>query len=451
MNKKILLIEDDASGRELALFNLKKAGYIVEAAANGSQGLDALKNQPFDLVVTDVEMPGISGIDVLKEIKKQYPSVPVIIITAYANVEMAVEAMKLGAEDFLGKPFGRDHLLLIVKRALEQNQLRVELNSLRIAASGIERPIIYCSKEMSQTLDLTDKFAKSDASVLITGQSGTGKELIARRIHVQSPRAAGPFVPVNLAAVPAELVESELFGHSKGAFTGATTHRTGKFRQASGGTIFLDEIAELPMPLQGKLLRVLQEKVVDSLGSDTPTLIDVRVVAATNRDLEEEIKKGNFRSDLFYRVNVVQVPIPKLSQRTDDIEPLTHHFIQHFALGRTLEIPEEMIGALKQHSWPGNIRELENVCQRLVLLAPKETVRLEDLPFSAAGDLPPQNPTFFTDFILPKEGLSLVDLEKSIIEKVLTLQNRNVSKAAIYLKIPRHILAYRMEKFGIPK
>ena len=449
MSAKILIIEDDTSGRELAVFNLSRAGYDVTAARDGNEGLHLLEEQTFNLVITDVKMPGISGIDVLRKIRAEYIELPVIIITAYANVTLAVDAMKLGAADFLGKPFSRDHLLLVVEKALKHQELASEINTLRISAGGIERPILFQSAVMSDIIQMTDRFAASDASVLVTGNSGTGKELIARRIHTRSGRASGPFVPINLAAMPENLIESEMFGHKKGAFTGAVNDRPGRFKQANGGTIFLDEIAELPLMLQGKLLRALQEKTIDSLGSDTPTAVDVRVVAATNRDLAEEVEAGRFRADLYYRINVVQIHVPPLKDRPEDIELLARHFISRFAEGRTMELPESVVAAMRAHHWPGNIRELENVCQRLALLTPGDVVRVEDLPFAPSATS--ASAVLLDNIPLPSEGISLFDLEKNIIEKALHLQNRNVSKTASWLKIPRHVLAYRMEKYGIEK
>jgi DNA-binding NtrC family response regulator len=449
MSAKILIIEDDASGRELAVFNLSRAGYDVTAARDGNEGLQLLAEQTFNLVITDVKMPGISGIDVLRKIRAEYIELPVIIITAYANVTLAVDAMKLGAADFLGKPFSRDHLLLVVEKALKHQALASEINTLRISAGGIERPILFQSAVMNDIINMTDRFAASDASVLVTGNSGTGKELIARRIHSRSERASGPFVPINLAAMPENLIESEMFGHKKGAFTGAVSDRPGRFKQANGGTIFLDEIAELPLMLQGKLLRALQEKTIDSLGSDTPTAVDVRVVAATNRDLAEEVEAGRFRADLYYRINVVQIHVPPLKDRPEDIELLARHFINRFAEGRTMELPESVVAAMRAHHWPGNIRELENVCQRLALLTPGDVVRVEDLPFAPSATS--ASAVLMDNIPLPSEGISLFDLEKNIIEKALQLQNRNVSRTASWLKIPRHVLAYRMEKYGIEK
>ncbi|MFY0532930.1 sigma 54-interacting transcriptional regulator [Nannocystis pusilla] len=285
--------------------------------------------------------------------------------------------------------------------------------------------------------------ARAAAPVLVTGESGTGKELIARRVHTRSPRHAGPFVAVNCAAIPAELLESELFGHVRGAFSGALRDRPGRFRQADGGTLFLDEVAELPAPLQAKLLRVLQERVVDVVGSDVPVPVDVRVIAATNRD------PGDLRGDLLYRLRVVEIELPPLRERVEDIPQLVRHFVARFAGGRDVEIPEDVLADMSSRTWPGNVRELENACERAVILCSGEVLRVEDLPprtaaapaVAAGGDewLP----------ALPEDGLSLVDLEKRVIERVLALKRGNITQAAAYLRVPRHVLSYRMEKYGL--
>ncbi|MFH2010426.1 MAG: sigma-54 dependent transcriptional regulator [bacterium] len=449
----ILFIEDDPSGRELGLFNLKKAGYQVEGAVDGVQGLEQFDPARHDLVITDVKMPGLSGLDVLRRIKERAPDVPVLVITAYGNVDVAVDAMKAGAFDFIGKPFNRDHLLLTVGKALESHNLRREVRALRIQTSGVERPIIYRSAVMGQLLETVDRVAASEATVLITGESGTGKELIARRIHVRSARAEKPFVELNCAAVPAELLESELFGHEKGAFTGATRSREGKFRRASGGTIFLDEIAELPQPLQGKLLRVLQERVVDVVGSDNPVSVDVRVIAATNQDLGQRIEAVQFREDLYYRLNVVELRAPPLRDRPDDLEPLLEHFVTQLAAGRELSVPPDLLEALQGMDWRGNVRELQNVCERLVILARGDELSAADLPprVLRAGPGGPVAEGGVLDHwpTLPPEGLSLIELERRVIERVLELKEGNVTQAARYLGVPRHILTYRMEKYGI--
>ncbi len=449
----ILLIEDDASGREIGIFNLEKAGFRVDGAASGEQGLALFDPKKHDLIITDVRMPGISGMDILREIQKRKKTLPVIVITAYANVELAVEAMKAGASDFIGKPFSRDHLLLTVEKALEKYRLVQEVQGLRIQARGIERPIIFESEKMQRVIETSDRVAKSDATVLITGGSGTGKELIARRIHIKSERAVGPFVPVNAVAMPSELIESELFGHEKGSFTGASNARLGRFRRADKGSIFLDEISELPAALQAKMLRVLQEKVVDAVGADKPISVDVRIIAATNKDLETEVIAGTFRQDLLYRLNIVNIEVPPLDSRPEDIEPLAKHFIEKHGQGREHYLTKGAMDALASRPWPGNVRELENICQRLVILAESDEIGKENIP-SVKGANPNGSLGAFGNMAwppLPDSGLSLVDLEKSVIERVLTQKKGNVSQSAAYLGVPRHVLAYRMEKYGIPK
>lgn len=448
MTETILLIEDDPSGRELGLFNLKKAGYQAEAAEDGTAGIERFDPARHDLVITDVKMPGLSGLEVLERVKERSPETPVIVITAYGDVELAVQAMKSGAADFIGKPFNRDHLLLAVQKALEGRRLRREVRELRIRASGVERPIIYRSALMAKLLETADRVAASEATVLLRGESGTGKELVARRIHVRSGRAEGPFVELNCAAVPAELLESELFGHEKGAFTGAVRARSGKFRRAVGGTIFLDEIAELPLALQSKLLRVLQERVVDVVGGDTPVEVDVRVIAATNQDLSQRLADGKFREDLYYRLNVVELVLPPLRDRVEDVEPLLEHFIARLAEGRELSAPPPVLEALRAREWRGNVRELRNVCERLVVLAQGDELSLDDLPQTAPGRGASNDPLEGWP-PLPPDGLSLIELERRVIERVLALKSGNVSQAARYLGVPRHILTYRMEKYGI--
>ena len=453
MTTRILFIEDDPAGREVGLFNLRKAGYEVTEAQDGAQGLSLYANRDFDLVITDLKMPGVSGMDVLREIKKRTPQMPVIVITAYGNIDRAVEAMKLGAHDFIGKPFNRDHLLLAVEKAIESSALTKEVAELRIKVSGVERPIVYESKTMHKLLETADRVAASEATVLITGESGTGKELLARRVHVRSARARGPFVALNCAAVPKELLESELFGHAKGAFTGATKDRLGRFRQARGGTMFLDEVAEIPIEMQGKLLRVLQERVVDVVGMDTPVPVDTRVIAATNKDLRQRIGEGSFREDLYFRLNVIELNIPPLRERIDDIKPLVEHFVDQQSGSRELGVPETLLLELRQMPWPGNARELENICERLTILAKGDELSMADLPPLAKSRQEREAPTGSGPLgewpELPPEGLSLMELERRVIERVLERKRWNIAQAARYLEVPRHILTYRMEKFGI--
>ena len=445
--QRILLIEDDASGRELAAFNLRGAGYHVDEAVSGEKGI-SLFSPAHDLVITDIRMPGLSGLEVLGRIRQTTPDVPVVVITAYGSVDVAVGAMRSGAYDFLEKPFQRDQLLLTVARALENRALRAEVRTLRRSASGVERPIVACSDAMLRQLEIADRVAPTDATVLITGETGTGKELLARRIHARSRRAEGPFVAVNCAAVPPELIESELFGHEKGAFTGAHRARKGRFRQAQGGTLFLDEVGEMPHPLQGKLLRALQERVVDVIGADTPQAVDVRVVAATNQSLEARVAEGVFRQDLLYRLNAMEIHIPPLRDRPEDIEALAQHFLQAFSADGEGTLSRELLSEMQRRPWPGNVRQLENACERLTILASGGNLRVEDLPPVAdAEPRTPSEPSEWPD--LPAEGLGLVDLEKRVIERVLRSKGGNVSQAAAYLRVPRHILTYRMTKYGI--
>ncbi len=453
MAGRILFIDDDRAGREVALFNLRKAGYEVTPASDGQEGLAFFSLEKFDLVITDVKMPGISGIDVLKKVRAQAPDVPVLVITAFGNVETAVEAMKEGAYDFIGKPFHRDQLLLSVEKAFDRRNLAAENRALRIRAGGVGREIISVSPAMRRVLEIADRVAGTDATVLVTGESGTGKEAVARRIHMHSRRVEGPFVAVNCAAIPGELLESELFGHARGAFTGAVRDRAGRFRQASGGTLFLDEIGEIPLPLQAKLLRTLQERVVDVVGGDRPVDVDVRIVAATNRDLPERIREGTFREDLYYRLNVVEVRVPPLRERPEDIPSLVEHFMRELSADRELTVPAAVMEELKSRPWPGNVRELKNACERMAILCRGSEASMEDLPLPSKGrdgesggaaeaggeTWPP----------LPPEGLSLVDLEKKVIERALRLKGGNITQAAAYLRVPRHILVYRIEKYGI--
>jgi len=466
---RVLVAEDDLSGLELACFNLRKAGYEVDGAGDGREALDAFARAPHDVVVTDMKMPRLSGMELLRAVKERAPDTAVIVVTAYGSVDKAVEAMKAGADDFIGKPFNRDHLLIAVEKALERRRLQMEVRSLRIRASGVERPIVYVSQAMAHLLETCDRVAVSDASVLITGESGTGKELIARRIHVRSPRAEAPFVALNCAAMPAELLESEMFGHERGAFTGATRSRRGRFRQADGGTLFLDEIGDMDLGLQAKLLRVLQEGAVDVVGRDEPIRVDVRVLAATNQDLQALIQDGRFREDLFYRLNVVDLRVPPLRERVEDIPVLVRHFVEALTSGRDVGVPHSVLAQMQARPWPGNVRELENACERMVILCEGDELSAADLPLQpgsaegaassvAVGDRAAAEDASARASAdsggsawppLPPDGLSLVELERSVIHRVLEAKGWNVAEAARYLRVPRHILTYRMEKYSI--
>ncbi len=446
---RILFIDDDLGGRQMAAYNLRKAGHAVTEAEDGLQGLRHFAESPPDLVITDVRMPGLSGVQVTAKIHEQAPEALIVVITAFGNIETAVTAMRAGAYDFVLKPFSREQMLIVVDKALAHRALAQENKLLRRKVRGIERPMIYVSEAMQATVQMADRVATSDATALVTGQSGTGKELIARRIHARSAREQGPFVPVNCAAIPESLVEAELFGHEKGAFSGADRARAGRFRQAEGGTLFLDEVAELPLQTQVKLLRVLQESVVDVLGSDVPVAIDVRVITATNKDLRAEVEAGRFREDLYYRLNVVEIEVPPLRARSEDIPRLVEYFVAAFSKGREIRLSDEVLSSLIRRPWPGNVRELKNACERMVVLCPGAELSTDVLvPIKPRRDQPAsQGP--WAD--LPPDGLSLLDLERTLIERVLALKNGNLSEAARYLRVPRHILVYRVEKYGIPR
>jgi len=442
----VLLIDDDDSLRRVTEYTLHEAGYRVLTAANGEEGLRLFALEKPPVVITDIQMPGLSGYEVLKRIKAEEPETLVIVITAFGSVEKAVEAMKLGAYDYLTKPFSRDELRLTVGKALSYRGLQQE--NLRLKEELSDRVdfahLVGISDGMQQVFDMVRRVAASEATVLVTGESGTGKELIARAIHHGSERHDAPFVPVNCAAIPADLLESELFGHLRGSFTGAVKDRKGKFELADGGTLFLDEVGELPLELQPKLLRALQEREIEPVGG-TPRRIDVRVVAATNRDLEEAMGEGAFREDLYYRLAVIPVHLPPLRLRRDDIPLLVLHFLQKHG-GSGVRVEEPALASLAAYDWPGNVRELENAIERMLILRRGETIGVGDLPPKVRGE---GRPAAGGVLNLPEEGYSLDELEKEAVEEALRRCGGNQTKAAAFLRIPRHVLIYRMEKFGI--
>jgi two-component system NtrC family response regulator len=439
----ILFIDDDDTGRDVAVYNLRKAGLEVDDAANGAAGLARFDPDRHGVVITDLKMPEVDGMQVLERVQALAPEVPVVVITAFGSIDRAVAAMRRGAWDFVEKPFSRDRLELTARRALEASRLRSDNRRLR--ARGVERPINATSAAMKEVVDLVDRVAPTNATVLVTGESGVGKELVARRLHARSRRAAGPFVAMSCSTIPSELLEAELFGHAKGAFTGSIKAREGRFRKASGGTLLLDEVGEMAADLQVKLLRVLQEGVVDPVGADEPVAVDVRIVAATNRRLHEMVAEGAFREDLYYRLNVIHIEVPPLRERRDDIGVLARTFLAEFGGGRELLLPAEVETALVQRPWRGNVRELRNVCERLAILSPGDRVRLEDLP----RDTIPQDASRWLD-MLP-EGLSLIDLEAQVIQHTLEARDGNITQAARALGVPRHVLAYRIEKYGLKR
>jgi two-component system NtrC family response regulator len=448
----ILLIDDDQSLRRVTEFTLHEAGYRVITAADGAEGLRLFGRENPALVITDIQMPGLSGYEVLKKVKEQSPAALVIVITAYGTVEKAVEAMKLGAYDYLTKPFSRDELTLTVGKALAYEGLREENRKLReeLTDKADFSRLVGMSESMREVFALVRKVAASEATVLIGGESGTGKELVARAIHSGSERQGGPFVAVNCAAIPRDLLESELFGHARGAFTGAIKERKGKFEQAEGGTLFLDEVGDLPLDLQPKLLRALQEREIEPVGG-APRRIDVRLVAATNRDLEAALADGSFREDLYYRLAVIPLHLPPLRERRDDIPLLVRHFLDKHGEKTPIVCSDATLAALADYDWPGNVRELENAVERMLILRRGESIELEDLPPKIRRPRPLGATPVAGVLNLPVEGYSLEDLEKEAVLEALRRNDWNQTRAAAFLRIPRHTLLYRMEKYDLRK
>ena len=447
---RVLVIDDDSSFREVMLFHLQEEGIEADSAPDGARGLKTFDPAVHHVVVTDLKMPRMDGMAVLRKIKERSPSTVVLVISAFGTIEKAVEAMKMGAFDFIPKPCTRDHFKLAVKKALEHHRLENRVQELEHLLKSGSKEMVFRSALMAESIKLIDKMAMSNATVLITGESGTGKELFAQRLHRKSPRINSPFVAVNCGAIPKELMESELFGHAKGAFTGAMRDRKGKFELANKGTLFLDEISEISIELQTKLLRVLAEQIVDVVGKERSVPVDVRIVAATNRNLLAGIEAGTFREDLYYRLNVFQVEIPPLRKRIEDVPLLAEHFLRQYAPNRELVLADETKKKLMEYSWPGNVRELENICQRIALLTEEEEVFPDMLPpFHQAHKDAAASYLDTDQFLLPEGGLSLVDLEKNVIVQALAKNHYNQSRTAKYLRIPRHILLYRLEKYGI--
>jgi two-component system NtrC family response regulator len=447
MPGSILIIDDDTSLRRVLEYTLEEAGHEVLTAADGVSGLALFGEQQPDLVITDLKMPGMSGFQVLAAIKERSLQTPVIVITAFGAIETAVEAMKLGAYDYITKPFNRDELRLVVHKALEMRDMARENRRLKkeLADRSEFNSIIGISMEMEQVFNVVRKVADTEATVLIEGESGTGKELVARAIHSMSSRRNAPFVAINCAAIPRDLLESELFGHVKGAFTGAIREKVGKFRSAEGGTLFLDEVGELPLELQPKLLRVLQERTVEPVGSDLSHRLDVRVVAASNADMKQSIADGTFRDDLYYRLAVIPVHLPSLRERREDIPLLVRHFTAKHG-GSKVRFAAEALAVLHEYAWPGNVRELENAVERLLIMRNSDNIGVADLPDNIRNVRSPEGGKIVR---LPPEGYSLEQLEREVVIEALERNAWNQTAAARFLKVPRHTLIYRMEKYQI--
>jgi len=452
MPPRVLIVEDEEKLRRVLTLHLESKGF---EAIGVSTAEEALRLAPqTQLVLTDLRLPGMDGLELLESLRRLNAHLPVIVMTAFSSVETAVEAMKRGAADFLPKPFSLDHLDAVVSKALEVQRLREENTRLREELGQRYRieNIVGAGPKMQEILSAVMRVAPTRTTVLLCGESGVGKDLIARAIHYHSPRASQPFVKINCTAIPENLMESELFGYEKGAFTGAVTSRPGKFEQADKGTVFLDEIGDVPPAVQVKLLRVLQDRELERLGSNRTRQVDVRVIAATNADLRRALEEGNFREDLYYRLNVFPITIPPLRERPEDIPLLAERFLRRFAAetgSRVREISPEAMRKLTSYHWPGNVRELENVIERSLLYADgtvlgPEHIRLDYAPSRASNGQPAASATGF----LP-EGMTLDEYEKQLIREALRRAGGNKSQAARLLGLTRNALRYRLSQMGI--
>ncbi len=452
MPAKILVVDDEARMRRVLQMMLEGSGYQVDLAEGAEKALARMKGSAFSLVITDMKMPGMSGLELLKEIKEADEDIPVIVMTAYGTIPTAIEAMKAGAHDYVLKPFDMEEMKAVVEKALEVEKLRRTSQYLQeeLEAKYQFDNIVGESSQMKEVFRLISQVAPTKSTVLIFGESGTGKELIARAIHRRSPRAKQPFVVVNCAALPENLLESELFGHLKGAFTGAHRDRRGRFTLADGGTIFLDEIGAMSLGLQAKFLRVLQEKEFEPVGGTKSIRVDVRIIAATNQDLKKAVEEGRFREDLYYRLNVVPVHLPPLRERKEDIPPLTYHFLRRYSqeLGKDVrEISPEALESMLQYDWPGNIRELENAIERAMVLSKGSTLSVETLPLASAG----------REAEVSHENISYQEAKKVVLEsferrfftRILREAGGNVSQAARRAQIDRKNLYQKMKELRI--
>jgi two-component system, NtrC family, response regulator AtoC len=447
---KILVADDEKNMRWILEKSLKSDGFQVVTAEDGEEAFNMFLDETPDMVIVDYKMPKLDGMEVLKRIKKINNNIPVVMITAHGNTDAAVEAMKLGAVDYISKPFDIDELKITIFKALNIDKLNKEIEYLKeMSSDKYNGKIVGPSKKMQEIFEVIGKIADTNATVLIIGESGTGKEGIAGAIHNKSSRKNGPYIKVNCGAIPETLIESELFGYEKGAFTGANTRKLGRFERAQGGTLFLDEIGELSLALQVKILRVLQEKEFERVGGTEVIKSDVRIVAATNRDLESMVQKGDFREDLLYRLKVIPVNIPPLRERKEDIEPLIDFFLDKYRKETNksnIILEKDALDLLKAYDYPGNIRELENLMERMVILCTDGTIKASMLPkeivkgaYSNKRDI----------FILPEDGVNLEELEESLVRQAFERSKGNQTHTARLLGMSRHALIYRLEKYGL--
>ena len=457
---RILVVDDEESIREFFQIMLKREGYEVFTASNGLEGFEFLKKNPVDLIISDIQMPEMSGLELLSKVKEVDPDMVMIMITAFGSTEIAVEAMKRGAYDYIQKPFKIDEVKIVITQALEKRTLKIENQQLKkeLGTKYAFDNIIGGAPPMLRIYELVKRVANTKSSVLINGESGTGKELIARAIHYNGPLKDKPFVTVNCGAIPENLMESEMFGHKKGSFTGAIADKKGLFEVANTGTIFLDELGELPLTMQVKLLRVIQEGTFKRVGGTEDITVDVRVISATNKNLEQEVKAGRFREDLFYRMNVIQITCPPLRERKEDIPMLANHFLEKFSssLGVNVKkISNEAMDVLRKYHYPGNVRELENIVERTVALEPGQVILPESLPKhmleakeEAHGQVDPH-----TIQIDDTKGIELerltADFERALLVKALEQTGGVKKKAAKLLNISFRSMRYRVDKYGL--
>jgi len=446
MKPRILVVDDERHQRDIIKVILEGEGYDTTVAGNARQALDEARNGSFDVVLTDLKMPDKSGIELLTDLQKVQPGICVVLMTAHGSIDSAVDAMRKGAFDYLTKPLERDDILLTVRRAVERSRLLRENRLLQEQLRDRFRidNIVGAHGSMQDVFRIVHKVAASNSTVLIYGESGTGKELVARALHFQSDRRERPFYAVNVAALPESILEAELFGHEKGAFTGAESRKIGLFEQASGSTLFLDEVGDLKRDLQVKLLRTLQEREIMRVGGNERIKVDVRIIAATNQDLERAVREGRFREDLYYRLNVIPIVLPPLRERRTDIALLVDHFMKKYAMGRNRTLSDRALKALSEYDWPGNVRELESAVERALLLAEGDEIVPADLPGAVrAGFSGPRGPLALD---IPDSGIDLEALERSLVMKALQKTDGNVSRAARLLGLSRRTLQYRLEK-----
>lgn len=457
MKSRILVVDDEESIREFLDIMLRKEGYEVTLAEDGARAIDLLKKKTFDLVISDLQMPQVTGMELLKHVRDNFPDLLFMMITAFGTTETAVEAMKMGAYDYITKPFKIDEVRIVIGNALKSKNLEVENRVLKkeLGKENSFQNIVGNSESMHRIFDLVRRVSQAPTNVLVTGESGTGKEVVAKAIHYNGPLKDRPFVTINCGAIPENLMESEMFGHKKGSFTGAVVDKSGLFEVADGGTLFLDEVGELPLSIQVKLLRAIQERIIRRVGATDDIKVDVRIIAATNRDLEKMVNDGTFRQDLYYRLNVIQIKTPSLRERRDDIPLLANHFLKKYndRLGKNIGgISQEAMEMMKRYDYPGNVRELENIIERTVALEAGSTVLPESLP-PFVNTPSGRKMASSQEIEIGPEGIDLDkiigQIEKELLIKAIHVANGTKKRAAKLLNISFRSMRYRVEKYGL--